>query len=113
MGFVYGFVIFKIHLAIYHVWFLISSFLYVYTLNHICLFATLGTVAHQAPPSMGFSRQEYWTGFPCPSPGDLPDPRTELTSPALQADALLPRYWGSPCVVGSPLPLLIKVEKKD
>ena len=45
-----------------------------------------GLVAHQAPLSMGFSRQEYWRGFPCPPPGDLPDPRIEpasLMSPAL------------------------------
>ena len=47
------------------------------------------TVVHQAPPSMGFSRQEYWSGVPFPSPGDLPDPGTEPGSPALQADALL------------------------
>ena len=38
------------------------------------LFVTLQTVAHQAPLSMGFSRQEYWSGLPCPPPGDLPDP---------------------------------------
>ena len=38
------------------------------------LFATLWTVAHQAPLSMGFFRQEYWSGLPCPPPGDLPDP---------------------------------------
>ena len=46
------------------------------------------TVAFQAPLSMGFSRQEYWSGFPFPSPGDLPDPGTEPGSPALQADDL-------------------------
>ena len=45
--------------------------------------ATLGTVAHQAPLSRGFSRQEYWSGLPCPPPGDLPHPRTEPESPAL------------------------------
>ena len=39
---------------------------------------TLRTVAHQAPLSMGFSRQEYWSGLPCPSPGDLPDPGSNL-----------------------------------
>ena len=39
------------------------------------LCATLGTAASQAPPAMGFSRQEYWSGLPCPPPGDLPDPR--------------------------------------
>ena len=46
------------------------------------------TVAHQAPPSMGFSRQEYWGGLPFPSPGDLPDPGIEPRSPALQAETL-------------------------
>ena len=50
--------------------------------------ATPWTVAQQAPPSMGFSRQEYWSGLPFPSPGDLPDPGIEPRSPALQADAL-------------------------
>jgi len=44
--------------------------------------------AHQAPPSMGFSRQEYWSGLLFPSPGDLPDPGIESRSPALWADAL-------------------------
>ena len=46
------------------------------------LFATPWTVAYQAPPSMGFSRQECWSGLPFPSPGDLPDPGIELGSPA-------------------------------
>ena len=46
------------------------------------------TVAYQAPPSMGFSRQEYWSGVPFPSPGDLPNPGIEPGSPALEADAL-------------------------
>ena len=46
------------------------------------------TVAHQAPPSMGFSGQEYWRGLPFLSPGDLPDPGIEPRSPTLQADAL-------------------------
>ena len=49
---------------------------------------TLWTIAHQAPWSMGFSRQEYWSGLPFPSPGDLPDAGIEPRSPALQADAL-------------------------
>ena len=44
--------------------------------------------AHKAPPSVGFSRQEYWSGLPFPSPGDLPDPGIEPRSPTLQADAL-------------------------
>ena len=46
------------------------------------------TVAHQGPPSMGFSRQEYWSGLPFPSPGDLPNPGIKPRSPTLQADAL-------------------------
>ena len=52
------------------------------------LFATPWTVAYQAPPSMGFSRQEYWSGLPFPSPGDLPDPGIEAGSLAFKADAL-------------------------
>ena len=50
--------------------------------------ATPWTVDHQAPLSMGFSRQEYWSGLPFPSPGDLPNLRTKCGSPALQADSL-------------------------
>ena len=50
--------------------------------------ATPWTVAHQAPLSMGFSRQEYWSGLPFPSPEDLPDPRIKPRSPVLQADSL-------------------------
>ena len=45
------------------------------------------TVGHQAPLSLGFSKQEYWSGLPFPSPGDLPDPGIEPESPALQAEA--------------------------
>ena len=58
------------------------------------LFATLWTVALKAPLSMDFSRQEYWSGFPCPPPGDLPSPGIKPTfpvSPTFQAD-----YQGSP-----------------
>ena len=58
------------------------------SLSRVQLFATPWTVAHQAPPPMGFSRQEYWNGLPFPSPGDLPDPGIEPRSPALQADTL-------------------------
>ena len=57
-------------------------------LSPVRLFATLWTVAHQAPQSMRFSRQEYWSGLPFPSPGDLSNPGIEPRSPALQADAL-------------------------
>ena len=53
--------------------------------SHVWLFATLWTIAHQAPLSMGFSRQEYWSGLPCPPAGDLPDPETESESPASPA----------------------------
>ena len=48
--------------------------------SHVQLFATPWTVAHQAPLSMGFFRQEYWSGLPCPSPGDALNPGIELTS---------------------------------
>ena len=54
------------------------------------------TVAHQAPPSMGFSRQEYWSGLPFPSPGDFPDPGIKPGSPTLQADALPSKPPGKP-----------------
>ena len=56
--------------------------------SHVQLFATPWTVAHQAPLSKEFSRQEYWSGLPCPSPENLPDPGTEPGSSALQADSL-------------------------
>ena len=55
------------------------------------LFATLWTVARQAPLSMGFSRQEYWSGLPCPPPGDLSDPEIKLTSP--KSPALAGRFF--------------------
>ena len=57
--------------------------------------ATPWTVAHQAPPSMEFSRQEYWSGLPFPSPGDLPNPGIEPRSPALQAVLNQLSYQGS------------------
>ena len=56
------------------------------SLHHVQLFVTPWTVACQAPLSMGFSRQEYWSGLPCPPPGDLPDPGIKpasFISPAL------------------------------
>ena len=58
------------------------------SLSRVLLFATPRTVVYQAPLSMGFSRQEYWSEVPFPSPGDLPNPGTEPGSPALEADAL-------------------------
>ena len=57
------------------------------SLSRVRLLATR-TVAYQAPPPMGFSRQEYWSGLLFPSPGDLPNPGIEPGSPTLQADAL-------------------------
>jgi len=56
--------------------------------SHFQLCMTLGTIAHQAPLSMGFSRQEYLSGLPWAPPGGLPDPVIELMSSALQADSL-------------------------
>ena len=72
------------------------------SLSRVRLFATPWTVAYQAPPSMGFSRQEYWSGVPFPSPGDLPDPGIEPGSPALQADALTSEPPGKPKKVKMP-----------
>ena len=64
--------------------------------SHIRLFATPWTVAYQAPLSMKFSRQEYWSGLPYPSPGDLPDPGIKPMFPALQADTLPSEPPGKP-----------------
>ena len=74
--------------------------------NHVQHFATLWTVACQASLSMGFSRQEYWSGLPYPPPGDLPDLPGDLpdpgiepaspATPALQGILLLLSHWESP-----------------
>ena len=66
------------------------------SLSRVQLFATPWTVAYQALPSMGFSRQEYWSGLPFPSPGDLPNPGIEPRSPALQTGALPSEPLGKP-----------------
>ena len=66
------------------------------SLSRVWLFATPWTVAYQAPPSMGFSRQEYWSGLPFPSPGDLPNSGIEPGSPTFQADALTSEPPGKP-----------------
>ena len=63
-------------------------------------FVTVWTVAHQAPLSMGFSRQEYWHGLPFPSPGDLPNPETKSMSPELQVDSLPLSHQGNPLLWG-------------
>ena len=59
--------------------------------------ATPWTVAHQAPLSMGLSRQEYWSGLPFSSPGDLPNPQIEPGSPALQAESLTTELLTTDC----------------
>ena len=59
------------------------------SLSRVQLFVNPWPVAHQASPSMGFSSQQYWSGMPFPSPGDLPDPGIEPGSPTLWTDALL------------------------
>ena len=66
------------------------------SLSHVRLFVATWTVAYQAPPSMDFSRQEYWSGLPFPSPGDLPDPGIKPGSPTLQADTLPSEPPGKP-----------------
>ena len=63
--------------------------------SRVWLFATISAVAHQASLSMGFSRQEYWSGLLCPPPGDLPDPGIEPASPSLLSSLPL-RQQGSP-----------------
>ena len=65
-------------------------------LSHVWIFASWWTVAHQAPLSMGFPRQEYWSGLPFPAPGNLSDPGTELTSLHWQADSSPQSCLGSP-----------------
>ena len=67
-----------------------------WSLSHVQLFVTLWTAVHQAPLSMGFSRQEYWSGLPCPSPGDLPDPGIEPESPPCRQILYLLSHQGSP-----------------
>ena len=66
------------------------------SLSHVRLFATSWTVAHQAPPSMGFSRQEYWSGLPFPSPGESSRPRDGTQVSRMQADALTSELPGKP-----------------
>ena len=68
----------------------------VWALSHVQLFVTPWTLAHQAPLSMEFSRQEYWSGLPFPSPGHLPNPGIKPGSPVLQADSLPSKPPGKP-----------------
>ena len=71
-------------------------------LSHVRLFVTLWTIAHQAPLSMGFPRQEYWSRLPFPSPGDLPDPGIKPVSPV--SATLAGRFFTT--APGKPQPLL-------
>ena len=66
------------------------------SLSRVPLLLTPWTVSHQAAPFMEFSRQEYWSGLPFPSPGDLPDPGIKPVSPSLQADTLPSEPPGKP-----------------
>ena len=79
-------------------------------LTHVQLFVTPWTVAHQAPPSMGFSRQEYWSGLPFPPPGDLPYPEIKLAFPESCIGRWIlchQRHRGSPNSGLEPLPSLM------
>ena len=70
--------------------------------GHVWLIANLGTIAYQAPLSMGCSRQQYWCGSPCPPPGDLPDPGIEpesLVSPALAGRFFTPLPLRKPFIL--------------
>ena len=77
-------------------------------LSRVQLFVTQWTVAHQAPLSMEFSRQEYWSELPCPPPGDLPNLRIQPRSPALQAGSLPSEPPGKP-----KLYITIKLKKRE
>ena len=82
---------------------LVSILSYVLSFGHSVTsnpFVTPFTVAHQAPLSMEFSRQEYWSGLPFPPPGDLPEPgRPKPESPALKVDSFSLSRWGSPSIL--------------
>ena len=70
-------------------------------LSYVQLFAIPWTVAYQGPLSMGFSRQEYWSELPFPSPGDLPNPEIKPRSPTLRADALPSEPPGKPPITNN------------
>ena len=78
------------------IWISVNLKVKVKSLRHIQLFVILWTVACQAPPSMGLSRQEYWSEVPFPSPRDLPNPEIKPRSPALQPDSLPFELPGNP-----------------
>ena len=80
--------------------------------SHVQLFATLWTIACQAPLSMGFFRQEYWSGLPCPSPGDLPTPGMEPTSLSLMSPALAGGFFTTSATWEAPNRTTAKDKKK-
>ena len=82
------------------------------SLSHVRLFATQWTVALQTPLPMGFSRQEYWSGLPFPSSGDLPDPGIEPWYPALQADALTSEPPGKACLIHLFIVIMLKLKRE-
>ena len=85
----------------------ISSLMLCLGTHHSPLFETPWTISLQAPLSMGFSRQKYWSGLPCPPPGDLPNPGIKPRSPSLRADSLPSEPPGKPKNTGvGSLPLL-------
>ena len=75
--------------------------------NHVQLLVTPWTIAHQASLSMGFSKQEYWSELPCPTPGDLPDPGIKPMS--LISPALAGRFFTSSTTLGAHFPLHAKI----
>ena len=78
---------------------ILAIYLCAWLFSHVLLCVTPWTIARQAPLSMEFSRQEYWSGLPCPLPGDFLNAGTEPRSPSLQADSLLPeppgKHWAN------------------
>ena len=92
----------------------VCIYIYIYThmLSRVRLFATPWTVAYQAPQSMEFSRQEYWSGLPFPSPGDLPNLGIEPGSPALQVEALLSEPPGKPLLSTAFYNFILRKESK-
>ena len=86
---------FKFYVINIHI-FICIQYMYTYMLNHfshVQLFETIWVVAHQAPMSMEFSRQEYWSGLPLPTREDLPDPVIEPMSPALAGGCFTTDAW--------------------
>ena len=73
--------------------------MYAQLLSHVRPFATQGTVAHQTPLSMGFPRQEHWSGLPLPPPGNIPHPGIKFTSPAVAGEFFSTEPPGKLCNV--------------